>query len=65
MANAAITEDIVRAIAHNNNIVESGKIGSSAAEKKYVVNAAKRMEGLLDRDKVCVCVCGLWRGSGR
>ena len=52
LANTGITDDIVRAIAHNNNIAESGKIDSSAAQKKHVANAAKRMEGLLDRDKV-------------
>ena len=42
----------MRALAHNNNIAESGKVDASAAQKKYVANAAKRMEGLLDRDKV-------------
>ena len=52
LAHTGISEDIVRALAHNNNIAESGKVDASAAQKKYVANAAKRMEGLLDRDKV-------------
>ena len=60
LAHTGISEDIVRALAHNNNIAESGKVDASAAQKKYVANAAKRMEGLLDRDKV-----GEGGGGGR
>ena len=52
LSNSSITEDIVRSLAHNNNIAESGKVDSGATQKKFVANAAKRMEGLLDKDKV-------------
>ncbi|GAX79721.1 hypothetical protein CEUSTIGMA_g7162.t1 [Chlamydomonas eustigma] len=51
LSNISISEDVVRALAHNNNIAESGKVDGSAAQKKFVANAAKRMEALLDKDK--------------
>lgn len=52
LANTAVTEEVVRAVAHNNMLAASGKMEGGAANKKGVANAAKRLEGMLDRDKV-------------
>lgn len=52
LANETITEEVVRAIAHNNVIAASGKVDGTHQQKKYVAAAARRVEGLLDKDKV-------------
>jgi signal recognition particle subunit SRP72 len=55
LSNESLTEEVVRAIAHNNTIAASGKVDGSQQQRKYVAAAARRVEGLLDKDKVCHC----------
>lgn len=52
LANETVTEEVVRAVAHNNVIAASGKVDGTHQQKKYVAAAARRVEGLLDKDKV-------------
>lgn len=54
----------MRAVAHNNMLAASGKMEGGAANKKGVANAAKRLEGMLDRDKVSRTNGGGFRGRG-
>ncbi len=56
LSNSSINEEVVRAVAHNNMLVDSGRLdgggGKGEVQKKVSGIAAKRLEVLLDRDKV-------------
>lgn len=51
LSNSAISYEEARTVAHNNTMACSCKVETGAAHKKYVNNAAKRLEGMLDKEK--------------